>query len=157
MNQKKHEHDEMHKFDERQVQKRDKIGRQMFTISSWLILLIAGLSVRPELQWFAPIRWLTESANMAIVIGVLILVFWLIDIICLAKAGAWVPFRKDKVAYIVACVGCGLGGFLLSMLIPGTIYPALIVLLVLLLIGLVKIVNNKNRKTEIKEESEEKD
>jgi len=100
-------------FDEMQKQKRDRIGSRIFGILSWVVILVATLPMRPELENLTPMRWLMESGhNMGLTIAVIATVSWLIYSICLIKAGAFVPFReKPTNTYLYAAFGLIVGMF----------------------------------------------
>jgi len=138
-----------HEFDEMQVQKRDRICRRMFSVLSWTVFLVAGLSVHPDMQVFAPMRWLTESQNLAVVIVVIVLAPWLISGIWLIKAGALVPFREN----VVGRVSIGIGGMAVGMFFTGSIYLALALMLAALIIRLVKAWRDRKGKAREEEEN----
>ena len=145
MDQKKYE------FDEMQAQKRDRICRRMFSVLSWTVFLVAGLSVRPSLQVFAPMRWLVESQNLAITIVVIVLIFWLIAGVWLIKAGALVPFRENAAAHI----SMGLGGAAIGFLFTDAIYFA--VALILAALGIRLVTAWRDRKAKAREREKESD
>jgi flagellar biosynthesis/type III secretory pathway M-ring protein FliF/YscJ len=108
------------KFDEMQMQKRGRIGRKLFNILRWVLLLLGFFAISPFSQRFAPARWLAEPMNLARSIVVLFLVFWIIDEILLVRAGASEPLRKRKGALAVAAIF----GILFSQFFPlRTIFP----------------------------------